>query len=164
MVPLCFKISPLAAIFKRNVTSSAPWGQPLTMEPLSPRRSVSWLVVCCLWPRHSSLSHILGTKLLLSPKAPVPFRDPHSHLLALSEKHCLWPYPPNSGVSSESRPHRLGDCPLSPRLMQGLCCEATQRHLHFQTLQEVATGAPGKRLIVHHKQLQVSHTGISSPG
>lgn len=52
-------------------------------------RSVSWLVVCCLWPSHPSLSHVLGTKLLLWPKAPVPFRDPHSHLLALSEKHCL---------------------------------------------------------------------------
>lgn len=48
--------------------------------------------------------------------------------------------------------------------MPGLCCEATQRNLHFKTLQEVATGAPGKSIIVHHKPLQVSHTGISSPG
>lgn len=43
-----------------------------------------------------------------------------------------------------------------------LCCEATQRNLHFKTLQEVAVVAPGKSVITHHKQLQVSHAGISS--
>lgn len=39
--------------------------------------------------------------------------------------------------------------PRCPTLTQGLCCEATQRSLHFETLQEVPTGAPGRSIIAH---------------
>lgn len=43
----------------------------------------------------------------------------------------------------------MGSC----HLVQGLCCEVSQRSLHFKTLQEGAAVATGKRIIVYHQTM-----------
>lgn len=51
----------------------------------------------------------------------------------------------------------LGDCPTVPDasldLLQGLCCEVSERNLHFKTLQEDAVMATGKSTIEHHQTI-----------
>lgn len=43
----------------------------------------------------------------------------------------------------------VGSC----HVVQGLCCEVSQRSLHFRTLQEGAAVATGKRIIVHQQTM-----------
>ena len=38
-------------------------------------------------------------------------------------------------------------------LTQGLCCEVSQRNLDLKTLQEDATVATGKNIIMHHQTM-----------